>query len=101
MGHYGDLNVRMDQESALSDRFRAVAKKRGTARTVLTHAARSDSKGNGEVEKVVQSIEETVSTFSLTLSNAAAKNCLYRPASAAEPALQRQDGGCAWLLQRQ
>ena len=26
MGHYGDLKVRMDQESALSDLFRAVAK---------------------------------------------------------------------------
>ena len=44
MGHYGDVKVRMDQESALSDLFRAVARERGSARTVLTHAARSDSK---------------------------------------------------------
>ena len=50
----------MDKESALSDLFRAVAKERGVARTVLTHAARSDSKGDGPAEKVVQSIEEMV-----------------------------------------
>ena len=47
MGRYGDDKVRMDQESAISDLFRAVARERGSARTVLTHAARSDSKGNG------------------------------------------------------
>ena len=51
MGHYGDLKVKMDQESSLSDLFRAVAKERGSSRTVLTHAARSDSKGNGQAEK--------------------------------------------------
>ncbi len=28
MGHYGDLKVRMDQESSLSDLFRAVARER-------------------------------------------------------------------------
>ena len=36
MGHYGDVKVRIDQESSLSDLFRAVAKERGSARTVLT-----------------------------------------------------------------
>lgn len=45
MSHYGSLKFRMDQESALSDLFRAVAKERGIAITGLTHAARSDSKG--------------------------------------------------------
>ena len=29
MGHYGDLKVRMDQESSIFDQFRAVAKERG------------------------------------------------------------------------
>jgi hypothetical protein len=53
MGHYGDLKVRTDQESAIADLFRAVAKERGTARMVLTHAARSDSKGHGQAEKAV------------------------------------------------
>ena len=67
MGHYGDLKVRMDQESSLSDLFRAVARERGSARTVLTHAARSDSKGNGQAEKAVQSIEEMVRTLFIDL----------------------------------
>ena len=67
MGHYGDLKVRMVQESALSDLFRAVGKERGDARAVLTHAARSDSKGNGQAEKVVQSIEEMVRTLFIDL----------------------------------
>lgn len=48
MGHYGNLEVRMDQESSIADFFRAVAKERGSARTVLTHAARNDFKGNGQ-----------------------------------------------------
>ena len=67
MGHYGDLKVRMDQESALSDLFRAAARERGAARTVLTHAARSDSKGDRQAEKVVQSIEEMVRTLFIDL----------------------------------
>ena len=67
MGHNGDLKVRMDQESALSDLFRAVAKERGAARTVLTHAARSGSKGNGQAEELVQSVEEMVRTLFIGL----------------------------------
>ena len=61
------MKVRMDQESSLSDLFRAVAKERGSARTVLIHAARSDSKGNGQAEKAVQSIEEMVRTLLIDL----------------------------------
>ena len=67
MSHYGDVKVRMDQESALSDLFRAVGRARGSARTVLTHAARSDSKRNGQAEKDVQSIEEVVRTLFIDL----------------------------------
>ena len=63
MGHYGRLRVNMDQESSLTDLFKAVARDRGDARTVITHAARSDSKGNGQAEKAVQSIEEMVRTL--------------------------------------
>ena len=51
MGHHGSLKVRMDQESFITDLFKGVAKGRGEARTVFTHAARSDSKGNGQAEK--------------------------------------------------
>ena len=67
MGHYGDIKVRMDQESSLSDLFRAVARQRGSSRTVITHAARSDSKGNGQAEKAVQSIEEMLRTLFIDL----------------------------------
>ena len=67
MGHYGNLRVRMDQESSISDLFKAVAKERGDARTVLTHAARSDSKGNEQAETAVQSIEEMVRTLFIDL----------------------------------
>ena len=67
MGHYGSLRVRTDQESSIADLIRAVAKQRGEARTVLEHAARSDSKGNGQAEKAVQSIEEMVRTLLIDL----------------------------------
>jgi len=39
----------------------------GSARTVLTHAARSDSKRNGQAEKAVQSIEEILRTLFIDL----------------------------------
>jgi len=63
MGHYARLRVNMDQESSLTDLFKTVARERGDARTVITHAARSDSKGNGQAEKAVQSIEEIMRTL--------------------------------------
>ena len=69
MGHYGRLRVNMDQESSLTDVFKAVARDRGDARTVITHAARSDSKGNGQAEKAVQSIEEMVRTLMIDLES--------------------------------
>ena len=69
MGHYGRLRVNMDQESSLTDLFRSVARDRGDARTVITHAARSDSKGNGQAEKAVQPIEEMVRTLMIDLES--------------------------------
>ena len=44
-----------------------MARETGSARTILTHAARSDSKGNGQAEKAVQSIEEMVRTLFIDL----------------------------------
>ena len=69
MGHYGQLRVDMDQESSLTDLFKSVARERGNARTVITHAARSDSNGNGQAEKAVQSIEEMVRTLMIDLES--------------------------------
>ena len=67
MGHYGSLRVRTDQESSITALFKAVAKERGDANTVLEHAPRSESKGNGQAEKAVQSIEEMIRTLLIDL----------------------------------
>ena len=67
MGHHGKIVVKTDQEAAIMDLLRTVAHQRGEARTVFETAARSDSKGNGEAEKAVQSIEEMVRTFLVDL----------------------------------
>ena len=67
MGHHGKIVVKIDQESAIIDLLRTVAKEQGEARTVFETVARSDSKGNGEAEKAVQSIEEMVHTLLLDL----------------------------------
>ena len=69
MRHYGRLRVKTDQESSLTDLFKTVARGRGDARTVITHAARSDSKGNGQAEKAVQSVEEMVRTLMIDLES--------------------------------
>ena len=45
MGHFGNLMVRTDQESSITDLVRAVAKERSDAKIVLEHAPRSVSKG--------------------------------------------------------
>lgn len=53
MGHYGSLRVRTGQELSITCLLKAVAKERGDGRTILEHAPRSDSKGNGQAEKAV------------------------------------------------
>ena len=87
MGHYGRLRVKMDQESSLSDLFRTVARERGDARTVITHAPRSDSKGNGQAEKAVQSAEEMVRTLMIDLESRCGE------------ALSVEDDFFPWLLE--
>ncbi len=74
MGHYGNLRVKMDQESSITDLFKAVAKERGDAKTVIEHAPRSDSKGNGQAEKAVQSIEEIVRALLIDLEQRCGEN---------------------------
>ena len=69
MGHHGKIVVRTDQEAAIIDLLRTVAKERGESRTVFETAARSDSKGNGPAEKAVQSIEEMVRTLMVDLED--------------------------------
>ena len=87
MGHYGSLRVRTDQESSIVDLFKAVAKERGDSPTVLETAARSDSKGNGEAEKAVQTIEGMVRTLMIDLE----ERCGER--------LSVTESFCPWLLE--
>ena len=49
------------------DLFKSVAKDRGTSKTILETAPRSDSKANGEAENAVQSIEQMVRTLMVDL----------------------------------
>ena len=59
-GYFGLLTLKSDQEPAIRDVLAEVAKSRGEARTILEEAPRSDSSGNGMVERAVRSIEEMV-----------------------------------------
>ena len=77
MGHHGKIVVKTDQESSIIDLFKAVAKEREAAGTILETAARSDSKGNGKSEKAVQSIEEMVRTLMLGVELRCGKSCRF------------------------
>ena len=67
MGYYGSVVLKSDQEPALVDLIRDVAKRRGDARTIVETAPRSDSQGNGHAERAVRSIEENVRLQKLAL----------------------------------
>ena len=68
MGHHGNIVVRTDQESAIIDLLRTVAKERGEARTIFETAAGSESRGNGVAEqKAVNSIEDMVRALMVDL----------------------------------
>ena len=67
MGEHGPLTIRSDQEPALVDCLRAVAKARGEANTNLEMAAKSDSQGNGRAERAVQMMEEMLRVNILSL----------------------------------
>ena len=79
--------MKTDQKAAIMDLLRIVAKERGDARTVFETAARSDSKGNGEAEHSVQSIEEMVRTLMVDLEERCGE-----PLSVTEPFFE-------WLME--
>ena len=87
MGHHGKVVMKTDEESAIIDLLRTLAKERGEARTVFETAARSDSKGNGEADKAVQIIEEMVRTLFVDL-----KERCGEPLSVEEPFFE-------WLIE--
>ncbi len=51
MGQHDKIVIRTDQEVSIIDLFKRVAKDRGTSKTLLETAPRSDSKANGEGEQ--------------------------------------------------
>ena len=67
MGIFGTIILRSDQEPALIDLCKSVAKERGEARTLLENSAVGESQANGKAEKAVQVIEEMARTVKLDL----------------------------------
>ena len=57
------------------DLFKIVAKERGTSKTILETAPRSDSKANGEAENAVQTIEQMVRTYMIDLQERVENIC--------------------------
>merc|ERR1711994_297988 len=66
-GFNGKVILKGDQEAAIEDLMREVAKHRGDLETVLEFSPVRDSSGNGAAEKGVQTIEGLVHTHLLEL----------------------------------
>ena len=69
LGAHGKVVLKSDQEPAIVDVLRDVAKMRGDGRTVLEHSPVYSSKSNGFIERAVQSFEKTVRTHKLALED--------------------------------
>ena len=67
VGHHGDLILKSDQEPAVVDLLREVARLRGTKRTILEQSAVGDSKANGMIERAIQSVEKLLRVHKLAL----------------------------------
>ena len=87
MGHHDKIVIRTDQEASIVDLFKRVAKDRGTSKTILETAPRSDSKANGEAENAVQSIEQMVRTYMVDLQERCGEE------------LSVEDAFYAWLVE--
>ena len=66
-GHHGSLTLKTDQEPAIVDLMRSVAKLRGASRTTLEQSPVGDSAGNGVAERAVQTVEKLLRTHKLAL----------------------------------
>ena len=66
-GFYGKVILKGDQEPAIEDLMREVARARGSAETVLEFSPVRDSSGNGLAEKGVQTLEGLIRTHILEL----------------------------------
>jgi len=68
-GHHGDLILKSDQEPAVVDLLREVARLRGTKRTILENSPVGDSKANGMIERGIQSVEKILRVHKLALES--------------------------------
>ena len=68
-GLHGSVVLKSDQENAVVDVLREVAKIRGEARTVLDQSPVGDSQGNGVTARAVQAIEKLVRVHKLSFEN--------------------------------
>ena len=69
-GYHGRLVVKSDQEPAVVDLMKELARRRLTAPTVLEKSKAYDSKSNGRAESTVRRVEEQVRTMKLALEDA-------------------------------
>ena len=69
LGLRGDLTLRSDQEPAIVDLLKQVAKLRGVGRTFLEQSPVGDSKANGVAETAVQSVEKMIRVHKLAFEN--------------------------------
>ena len=69
LGAHGRVVLKSDQEPAIIDVLKEVAKLRGNGRTVLEHSPVYDSKSNGLAECAVQTFEKTLRTHKLALED--------------------------------
>ena len=67
LGIHGEVKLRGDQEPALQDLFKAIARERGSLRTQIEASPKGDSSGNGTAERAVQSVEEMVRVLKINL----------------------------------
>ena len=67
LGYNGRLVVKSDQEPAILDLMRKLARRRQSAPTVIEKAKAYDSMSNGRAENTVRRVEEQVRTMKLAL----------------------------------
>ena len=69
LGSQGDVTLRSDQEPAIVDLLKRVAKLGGVERTFLEQSLVGDSRANGVAERAVQSVEKMVRMHKLAFEN--------------------------------
>ena len=69
LGHYGQVTLKSDQEAAIVDVLREIAKFRGSRGTLLEHSQVADSQSNGLIERGIRSVEEMTRVLLFDLSS--------------------------------